>query len=398
MSQSAAALNTDLADAFEAFNQLSSQLAESYQVLEARVAELNTELAAARSERLEQLEARERLAARLEALLQALPAGVVVLDAAGRVQEANAAGHNLLGEALVGRPWHEVIDDAFAPRADDGHDVSLADGRRVNISTCPLGSEPGQILLLKEVTETRELQDGLNQHERLAAMGEVAASLAHQIRTPLASALLYGSHLKRARLEETDRLRFADKLVARLGHLERLVNDMLVYARGGTPSGDEFGAGELLEEVVQVLEPQLRAAGTTLRTEDATDGACLQGNREMLLSALLNLATNALQAMGEGGRLEVLARCDEGRVDLVIRDDGPGIAPEQQAQIFEPFFTTRTEGTGLGLAVVAAIARAHRGEAWVDSQPGEGCTFGLRLPRPGARAAADTQEPARGLA
>jgi len=110
-------------------------------------------------------------------------------------QECNPAAVDLLGEPLRHRAWSEIIARAFAPRSDDGHEISLADGRRVNLSTCPLGDEPGQIILITDVTEMRRLQDRLHHQQRLAAMGETAASLAHQIRTPLGPPAHRRAHL-----------------------------------------------------------------------------------------------------------------------------------------------------------------------------------------------------------
>lgn len=384
-----------LTDAFQAFNQLSEHLADSYHTLEDRVADLSAQLNTVRDERMAELQEKERLAKRLETLLAALPAGVVVLDAQGQIQEANPVACTLLGGPLVGTSWSDVIARAFVPRADDGADISLGNGRRVSLSTCPLGQEPGQILLLNDVTETRQLQDRLNQHQRLAAMGEVAASLAHQIRTPLASALLYASHLKTPQLTATQRRRFGERIITRLAHLEHLVNDMLLYARGSTPDTETFAVAGLLDELEQVLEPALRESATRLERVDTTGGATLYGNREMLLSALLNLANNALQAMGEGGRLRIHAELEEALNDaspaqsatlaLHIEDNGPGIPDAQQGAIFDPFFTTRSSGTGLGLAVVAAITHAHEGRITLESRTDEGCRFTLHLPLGGVQ-------------
>ena len=132
--QAAAKDPKQLAEAFRLFNELSSQLADSYHTLEERIAHLNAELAAARSERLHQLAERERIARRLQSLLDALPAGVVVIDGGGCVQDANPTALALLDGPLVGEVWRDVIERAFAPRDDDGHDVSLVNGRRVSIS------------------------------------------------------------------------------------------------------------------------------------------------------------------------------------------------------------------------------------------------------------------------
>jgi two-component system sensor histidine kinase FlrB len=371
-----------LQEAFTTFSQLSEQLAASYQALEQRVTELNDELSQSHDARLRELTEKERLANRLSSLLKALPGGVVVIDGAGIVQEHNPIAVELLGEPLHGHAWRDVIGRAFSPRCDDGHEVSLVDGRRVNISTCPLGSEPGQILLITDVTEIRALQDRLSQQRRLAAMGEMAASLAHQIRTPLSSALLYTSNLKLPDLEEANRDRFIDKVRSRLQHLERIVNDMLLYARSGTTGVEEqFRAGDLLLALEHTLDSQLLDKGIECELRDDTDGLLMQGNREMLLSALVNLCVNAIQAMGADGWLKISARLAPGNnLELSVSDNGAGMDEEKQQQIFNPFFTTRSEGTGLGLAVVNAVIRAHRGTIVVDSVPGKGTTFVLQLP------------------
>lgn len=371
----------ELEEAFLAFNQLSEQLAASYRDLEAKVARLSEELEEAHGARIEELAEKERLAQRLESLLTGLPAGVVVLDGSGKVQQANPAAVTLLGEPLLGEAWRDIINRAFVLDDNAGYDLKLRDGRLVSLSTCPLGSEPGQILLLTDVTESRLLQEKANRQQRLMSMGEMAASLAHQIRTPLASALLYASHLKRPALADADREKFADKILARMRHLETLVNDMLIFARGGVGGAEEVPVNELLEELRVAVEPQLQSSDTVFTIHDDTPGLVLRCNRELLLSGLQNLVTNAIQAMGDGGKITVTSvRFSKGLVDIVVTDNGPGIEPGLQEKILEPFFTTRNKGTGLGLAVVQALARAHQGDLWLKSEVGKGSSFGLRLP------------------
>lgn len=371
-----------LQDAFAAFNQLSSQLASSYQALEQRVVLLNEELSRTKDARIRELTEKERLANRLATLLQALPGGVVALDSDGVVQEYNQAALTLLGEPLSGVAWAQVIARAFAPRSDDGHDVSLVDGRRVNIATCPIENEPGQILLITEVTELRQLQDRVNQQQRLVAMGEMAASLAHQIRTPLASAMLYTSHLRRAELAGEDRERFCEKVRSRLAHLEHIVTDMLLYARSSnTGAQDNFPIEKLLTELEHNLDAHILQTECRFGWQDETGNISLVANQQMLLSALTNLGVNAMQAMPRGGELNVIAHLADARhVEFLVCDNGPGIEQDKIKRIFDPFFTTRAEGTGLGLAVVRAIVHAHKGEIIVDSKKGKGTTFVLRMP------------------
>lgn len=371
----------ELENAFQLFNQMSDQLAASYQQLEGRVSKLSSELDEANDERQQELEEKERIAKRLQSLLQTLPAGVVVIDASGMVQESNPAAIDLLGEPLTGEAWFSVIQRAFSPKADDGHDLSLKSGRRVHISTSPLAGETGQIILIHDVTETRDLQEKLSQHQRLSGMGEMAASLAHQIRTPLASAMLYASHLKRTNLSEADRLKVADKIMARVRHLEHVVNDMLMFSRGGLSGNDRFKLAELIGAVTSSVESQLVDSQITLVCENHAEDTLIEGNREMLLSGLQNLTNNAIQAMGASGTLVIAVEpAGTQLIDVLIKDNGPGIEEQAQQKIFDPFYTTRSDGTGLGLAVVRAIAQAHHGDIWLKSVVGEGSVFGVRLP------------------
>lgn len=410
-------LAQDLASAFQLFTQVSEQLAASYHVLEDRVVQLTAELATARSERLAHFTEKEYLADRFEHLLNALPGGVVVLDGAGYVQECNPAAVELLGSPLHSLRWLDVIERAFAPRSDDGHEVSLRDGRKVGISTCSLeshrcsldshreSSQPGQILLINDLTETRALQEQLARHQRLSSMGEMAASLAHQIRTPLSSAMLYTSNLFRGDLDALAQRRFSEKSLASLRHIEKMVNDMLMFARGGAlnnTAGHGLGSAVssevsipvLINEFRHVIEPQLQCCAGTLEVVDATVGSvspsyntpCLNGNKDALLAALLNLATNAIQACGHDVLLRLKITSDSQAVYLQLSDNGPGIPAQIRERIFEPFFTTRSSGTGLGLAVVRAVVQGHHGEIWLDSTLDVGCSFTIRLPVAGPAA------------
>ncbi len=321
----------------------------------------------------------ERRVQRLTSLLEALPAAFVELDGNGVIQECNPAARELLGEPLQGALWRVVVGRAFAPRDDDGHEVSLHDGRRVHVATCSLGSAPGQLLLINDVTEMRRLQEQLSHLKRLSAMGEMAASLAHQIRTPLASALLYASHLGCEHLDATARRRFSQRLTDRLGHLESLVRDMLVFARNGVCRRDELPLRGLHADFVHAVETQIEAAGVALRTSYIGGEARVNVNREALLGALQNLVTNAMQA--GSSRIELQCIADGGdAARIVVSDDGSGIPSAIQERLFEPFFTTRADGTGLGLAVVQAVVGAHGGSVTVRSAPGAGSSFVVALP------------------
>lgn len=371
----------ELEDAFLSFNHVSEQLMSSYRLLEDHVASLTDELATAHSERQSELLQKERLADRLQTLLSALPAGVIVLDGEGRVQESNPAAEELLGEPLCGEIWRDIIARAFSPQANDGHEVSLKDGRLVSISTSPLGSEPGLILLLKDVTETRSMQEALNRNNKLTAMGQMAASLAHQIRTPLSSALLYASHLTNDNLSASKRKQFSGKIVARMRDLEQMVNDMLVFVRGKTLDTEKINICDLVSEIHQTVEIQAHELACEISVDCCIPESYVRGNKLSIQGALTNLVNNAIEAGTKGTHIRILvSMTSQEKVCIEVIDNGPGISREDQDRVFEPFFTKRASGTGLGLAVVQAVATAHDGQVWVKSQPGEGAIFGFEIP------------------
>nr|WP_172680620.1 ATP-binding protein [Pseudomonas sp. Q12-87] len=367
-----------LEQAFSLFNQMSSQLTDSYSLLEARVTELKGELAVVSAQRMQELAEKERLANRLQNLLDLLPGGVIVIDAHGRVREANPAACELLGLPLEGELWRHVIARCFAPREDDGHEVSLKDGRRLSISTRSLDAEPGQLVLLNDLTETRHLQDQLARHERLSSLGRMVASLAHQIRTPLSAALLYASHLTEQQLPMETQQRFAGRLKERLHELEHQVRDMLVFARGELPLTDRVTPKALLQS--------LQAAALThvqdlpIRWQCDSHAGEVLCNRDTLVGAVLNLIENAIQASAADVRLKVHLYTRGNTLRLCVSDSGSGIEPVVLERLGEPFFTTKTTGTGLGLTVVKAVARAHQGELQLRSRLGRGTCAMVLLP------------------
>lgn len=325
------------------------------------------------------------IASRMTQLLEVLPGGVVVLDGDGIVQQCNAAAINLLGEPIEGEAWLDIIHRAFRPQPDDGHDISLTDGRLVHISTSPLEAEPGQIILLQDVTETRQLQQKVSHLQRLSAMGEMAARLAHQIRTPLSSALLYLAPLLKQEGDTKLKQRFAKRLHKSISHMEHLVKDMLAFSRGDMAETSPVLVDELLLNVEQQFQTQPDVEKFNFAVENNTDDAYVYGSKDALVSAVNNLVNNARLACEDEGEITIFAdrMQDDSGVDCIeisIEDNGVGIAQQDQDKILTPFYTTRSSGTGLGLAVVKSIAKAHKGDVWFESIQGEGSTFCLRLP------------------
>ena len=265
-----------LTAAFRNFTELSQALEVSYRDLEAQVARLSAELVSARRERVRQLEERDRLADRLQRLLAVLPGGVLVLDAAETVLECNPAAIEMLAEPLVGETWAAVVKRAFTVSTPLGGEVVLGSGRHITVSRRTLGPDAGAIVLLSDVTEAHLVRELLARHQRLSTLGEMAARLAHQIRTPLAAALLHAARVGHPDLDLDERATLQEKVVGRLRHLEQLVADMLTFARGGGGAMATCDVNALLEEAAQSLFGRL-AGGARLRIRTEAPGLCVHG-------------------------------------------------------------------------------------------------------------------------
>jgi two-component system sensor histidine kinase FlrB len=364
---------SDLEAAFLAFGSVSEHLTGAFESLQDQVAHLRAELSQAHA-------GKEHLAARLSALIEGLPGGVLMLDAEGIIQECNPVACELLGEAPLAQSFAVLLKRA-ALDTDVAPHTELRGGRFVNISRRELPNG-GEVVLLTDVTESHLMQVFLARQQRLLTMGELAAGLAHQIRTPLAAALLYASQMTLPGRKPVDLERCADKTVGSLKQLDQLVNDMLAFAHGGAKR-ELVSVSALLEQVAQWLRPALRR-GIRLTIRTQAPDLKVRANAPSLVSAVLNLATNALQAAPADLDLELLARrSPDGRAQIVVSDNGPGVPQRIREQIFEPFFTTRARGNGIGLAIVRSVVEAHEGSvslAPVSDGAPAGATFIIELP------------------
>jgi len=374
----ATALNQEsLRQAFDAFNQQSSELEASYRELQGKVEYLTKQLRAAHDARHRELLENERLGSRLARLLEALPGAVIVLDGDGIIQQSNGRATELLNRPLHGCPWSEIVQREFRGGESANGELRLRDGRWLSLSRRRLVSEPGEILLLADVSESRHMAELLQRRERLSCIGEMTASLAHQIRTPLSSAMLYASQIAG---ESMPRDKLSTKITDSLQELGRMVEDMLRFAGGARRLNDTISVSQLLQDVVESFAPQQGAS--TLHVLQPDRYLNVDANRDAVKGALVNLVSNALQACGDSPRVELGAEKINGRICLTVSDNGHGIADDVRPHLFEAFYTTRPQGTGLGLAVVRAVAEAHCGEVLVDSRAG-GTTFALCLPATG---------------
>ena len=369
----------ELHNAFEIFNQQSGLLEESYRDLQDTVESLTRQLRQEQSARLTELVKKERLGRRLSELLETLPGAILVIDGAGIVRQQNSQASALLNQPLIGCSWAAIVRREVRDGGSEDGNIQLRDGRWLSLSRRPLKSEAGEVLLLADVTESRRMSELRQRNERLTAIGEMTAEFAHQVRTPLASAMLYAGQLDRSTQE---RERIADKITTGLHDLKRMVNDMLGFAAGARQSQQRLEVGGLLHDVGRTIQEQL-GEKTNLSVSVTDKDLTIAGNNDALKGALLNLITNADQAgKGKANILLHGHRFDDS-IHLCVTDDGPGVPDDIRTKLFDPFFTTRPQGTGLGLSVVKAVATAHGGDVTVSTSE-LGTCFTIRVPVNGA--------------
>jgi two-component system sensor histidine kinase FlrB len=319
---------------------------------------------------------------RLSDVIEDVPAGIIILNAKGEVVEHNQMSIRLLGCSLIGHLWREVLKSCFVRQYDDGHEISTKNGRRLLISTTSLKNNlDGQVILLNDQTETRKLQDLVNQQKQLSSLGQMVSALAHQIRTPLSAALLYSNHLCDGTVDDQKRVEFSHKLRSRLLHLERQVQDMLLFVRGELPLNDSISSDQFVSELRDALEFSIVACGAKLKFVNTLNIQSIKCNKDALINGILNLVNNAIQSYEstnlssvptskiEAFRLIDIECCSiKDLIFVKVRDFGCGIDETLMQQLSHPFVTTKPQGTGLGLSVIRAVAKAHGGELTLENK------------------------------
>jgi two-component system NtrC family sensor kinase len=335
-----------------------------------------------------------------EEMADAIRHAICILDGHGVVRRGNRAFAALVGmpvTALAGRTWRSLLPEAWAepldralahPGVEDG--VELRQDRRIySASALAIRGEDDEsaVLLIEDHTETRRLQEHLIQSEKLSAIGQLIAGVAHELNNPLASVLGFADFLVEGGdvppgLAEP--LRVIQQEAQRAASI---VKNLLTFARRQERERQRLSVGIVLGRTVALLKNQLLALRVEVAVTVDPDLPQIEGSPSQLQQVFVNLVNNSAQAIAaaggaEGGRVRIHARRWLDGIAVDVTDDGPGIAVELQERIFEPFFTTKSEGegTGLGLAICQGIVREHGGRLTLRSVEGSGATFTVELP------------------
>jgi two-component system sensor histidine kinase HydH len=247
----------------------------------------------------------------------------------------------------------------------------------------PEGEPTGKLLLFRDLTEVRTLKREVERSRRLAAVGRLAGGVAHEIRNPLSSIKGFATYFKeRYRDVEEDR-HTAEVMIQEVDRLNRVIGQLLEFARPVAVDRKPVRPDVVARRALKLVEGQAEARGIRLESRLPSSGT-VPMDADRMGQVLLNLLLNGLEAMPDGGTLELTAEVDEANraARFTVRDTGRGIARDDLAHVFDPYFTTKPSGTGLGLAVVHKIVEGHNGELRVESEEGKGTAVTVELPLP----------------
>ncbi|UCF91131.1 MAG: histidine kinase, partial [Desulfobacterales bacterium] len=228
-------------------------------------------------------------------------------------------------------------------------------------------------------------EEKVRRAEKLAALGKLAAGVAHEIRNPLSSIRGFAQFLQNALKDKPQEQEYARTMVVEVDRINRVVTDLLTFARPSAVELTPADVTELVEHSIRLVQADAKAHHVAIQRDLPADLGAIPLDANQMTQALLNLLLNALQAVNAGGVIVIGARRvpTESRLGFWVEDNGPGIPRAHKDKIFEPFFTTREKGTGLGLAIVHQIVENHNGEIWMESPPSgknHGCRFIIRIP------------------
>ncbi len=391
-----------LQKSFDEFNQATERLQNSFASLELRFQEINRELELRNEELKRTIAEKEEVKNYLRNILESLTTGVVVTDGAGWITTLNKCAETFFHvsqKQVTGKHISVLFGDlavldrnalSYADHfADTGKKVNLKD-RVVEIFASPMKTEQGEIIgevfILRDVTRVEKLEEMAKRTEKLMAMGEMAANIAHEIRNPLGSIELFASLLMKDMKDKAHQERLSH-IITSVKNMDNKISNLLLFTTQKHPMMRKVNLHRIVKEVLRFSDPIIKQEDISLSVKYSSIEPCVRGDAEMLKQVFLNILLNAIQAMTDGGRLGIETvvsplRLEDGMrsVEVKISDTGVGITRDDLKKIFDPFFSTRERGSGLGLAIVHNIVHAHGGSIDVDSREKEGTILSITLP------------------
>ncbi len=395
-----------LSRGFELFSLETERLSNAYAHLHTQFRKVNQKLEETNERLSVKVQELHVLTNYLDNILSRMSQGLIFIDLTGCITTYNEAAVELL-EKPVGSLIYQKFSDIFQDE-EFGYSISraleekkapkntyislvFADGRQkeVEVSTtfvCHKKDQKienlaeGMIILLRDITEVKQLQILANRNDRMKALGEMAAQVAHEIRNPLGGIKGFASLLHRDLADKPDMLRLTDYIVEGANTLDRLVTQVLNFSRPFHLEIKTIDLSEILKELQETLFAESALNPTIDFKLTVPKSLLCPGDSGLLKAAIHNLLMNAIQAMPDGGKLTVKLEKNDSKAEIKIIDTGIGIPEDHLKKLFSPFFSTKPDGNGLGLAEAHKVLQAHGGEISVDSLSGHGTCFTLKIP------------------
>ncbi len=342
-----------------------------------------------------------RIKAFSDNLVENMPIGLIAINDQRKIASFNHVAEFTLGlsaEKLIGQDAVKVLPvellqqidtlDAGSSLIEKEIECSTQKGKRIPLEVGAQslrdadGNLFGYVLLFKDLSEIRALRREIARNQRLASVGRLAAGVAHEIRNPLSSIKGLATYFKERYQDKLDDQQIANIMIQEVDRLNRVVGQLLDFARPIKISKKPISMQALIEDSLKLVERQASEKNIKIETRFPSQMDTVSVDPDRINQVLLNLYLNAIDSMDAGGRLAIRIPNSEQKhnTEIKIMDDGTGISQEDLAHIFDPYFTTKATGTGLGLAIVHNIVDAHGGKVMVESHPGRGTTFTIRLP------------------
>ena len=347
-----------------------------------------------------------RVRAFSDTVVENMPIGLLFINAEGRIASFNQAAENILlissaeilgqkADALLPRELHSLVEEGTTARMiiEREIDSALRNGTVIpmDVVISPLQGDSaaflGHIVLFRDLSEIRNLKSEVERSRRLASLGKLAAGIAHEIRNPLSSIKGFATYFKERYREIPADQETADIMIQEVERLNRVIGQLLEFARPVTIQKRPTDIPELLRQSLKLVEEDALQRNIRINLEIPPLKSTALVDPDRIKQVLLNLYLNAFQAMDEEGTLTIAVRQKEtGMVEVAIADTGEGITKEDLEHVFDPYFTRKPSGTGLGLAIAHRIMESHHGEIHIESNPGKGTKVTLSLPTEGGQA------------
>jgi two-component system, NtrC family, sensor histidine kinase HydH len=329
-------------------------------------------------------------------VVESIPVGLITLDDEERIVSYNKKMEEIVGRSLTKSKgekftaafpgfqvnYHDIRSAAFEQSTEfpvgEGRKIPIKIGRSSLVNND--GEDIGTVLIIRDMTTIREMEQQLERSRRMAALGRMAAGIAHEIRNPLGTLRGFAHYFGRQPGATKESKGYADLMVSEVDRLNRNISGLLQFARPREPQLGPVDLDQLISKTVVLMESDFADHELNFHWRCNT-GIILLADPDLLLQVLMNLLKNSINATSSGGEVSLICTEDDRSIRITVSDTGGGMTEQEREKMFDPFFTTRKTGTGLGLAVSHQIVEQHQGVFEVDTAPGEGTCVTIILPK-----------------